>query len=171
MQMHSNTHTHTNTQHKHRCTLCTQTRPYSLSILTQTESFITTSKSFCFTVSPHMHHTLQSQPTVCVSGRYVCSCVFVWTGCCNQLHILTLLIDLTSATKRMFFEFVQKYIKTRSSNFSQNSTRDVILCRDTASLFTEVKGLTVKYYQAEWDIYLVQLDEHPLASSRTHSRH
>lgn len=96
------THTRTHTQHKHRWTQCTQTHPHSLSTLTQTESFITTSKSFCFTVSPHIHHTLRSQPTVYVSGGFVCSCMFVWTGCWNQLRILTLLIDDFSYKEEVF---------------------------------------------------------------------
>lgn len=87
-------HIHTHTQHKHGCTqhLFTQTHPYSLITLTQTESFITTSKKLlllytCTTPCTH------KQSTVCV---FTCVCVEVDVAISRTFSRLD---DLASAHK------------------------------------------------------------------------
>lgn len=73
-------------------------------------------KLLLYKVSPHMHHTLQSQPTVCASGGDVCSCVFMCV-CVNWMlqsvaHSHTSHRWLSFSYKEDVFEFVQKYNKT-----------------------------------------------------------
>lgn len=169
-QMHTYTHTHTHTQYRHRCTQRSHRHtlsPSSNSHKLSHSSLPQKVSALQSISSPHTHHNLHSQPAVCPSEGYVCPCVFVWTGCCNHLHILTLLIDgLASATKRMSpkihqihsFKFLHNSTKTELWLYAQTQFNPLLKSKD---LLLNIINLSETF---------VQWGEHPLTSSRTLSR-